>query len=247
MDMTEITDDFFVNLDLQTALSLPDSRETLLHFCETVQKQFPEMTSFYQRDSGHYVLEADRDSGSYAWLEMQSHRLSAGYFNPPEPEAAYHLHRWLLDRSVYFLGIGGIDVEALDVLFGFNLDYRGNRDDIVFQTLLSGSPLASMAAEHPVRTVEFEPTMVVALTEDCTTQARLSLETRGNSYQVRTGQYENEPISVYFTVRRYPSPGKLLEMVPSFDEQCTLGEEWMESLIVPQILRPLADAIATAQ
>ena len=110
MDFTSAADDFFVNLDLQTTLALPDSRETILQFCEAVQKKFQGMASFYQRDSGQYVLEGDRDSGSYQWMELQSHQLSAGYFNPPDLPSAYELHSWLLDRVVYFLGIGGLDV-----------------------------------------------------------------------------------------------------------------------------------------
>ena len=247
MDYNSVADDFFINLDLQTTLALPDSRETILHFCEAVQKQFQEMTNFYQRDSGEYVLEGDRDAGSYQWMELTSHRLSAGYFNPPDLEATYRLHSWVLERVVYFLGIGGLDVEALDVLFGFNLDYRGNRDEIVAQALLEGCPLQALSTEHPIRTIEFQPSLTIALTEDYYTQARLSLETHCSSYQVRTGNYEDEPISAYFTVRRYPSPGKVLQIEESFAAQCKMAEDLIERILIPHVLQPIAVAIAAAQ
>jgi len=245
-DFSGIADDFFVNLDLQTTLALPDNRETILRFCEAVQKEFRQMTSLYQRESGEFVLEGDRESGSYQWMELQSHGLSAGAFNPPKLGDAYHFHNWLLDRSVYFLGIGGLDVEALDVLFGFNLDYHGNRDAIVAEALLAGSPLGALLAEHPAQAVECQPSLVVSLAEGCYTQARLCLETRGSSYQVRTGNYEEEPISVYFTIRRYPVPGQVLDIRGSLAEQCDVAEDMVARVIIPQVLRPIEAAISSA-
>ena len=160
-DLLNLTDDFFVNLNLQTTLPLPRSRETVLQFYEALQKHFPDMRSFYQREGGEYVLEGDRESGSYQWAELQAHQLSAGYFNPPSLQDAYSLHAWLLERCVYFLGVSGLDVEAMDVMFGFNLDYCGNRDQIVAEALLSGSPLASLVNDPNVRAVESEPSLAL--------------------------------------------------------------------------------------
>jgi len=246
MDFRTAADDFFVNLDLQTTLALPTSRETILQFCEAVQKEFQSMTSFYQREDGHYVLEGDRDAGSYQWMELQSHQLSAGWFNPAELSEAGEFHSWLLDRVVYFLGIGGLDVEALDVLVGLNMDYRGNRDAIVADALLGDGPMWALAGESPSKVVECQPNLVVALSEDCYTQARLSLETRCDSYQVRTGNYSDEPISIYLTVRQYPSPGKVLNLTASFARQCELVEDLAVRIVVPQVAQPIAAAIASA-
>ncbi len=247
VDLLNLTDDFFVNLSLQTTLPLPRSRETVLQFYEAVQKQFPSMRSFYQREGGEYVLEGDRESGTYQWAELQAHQLSAGHFSPTCIEDAYHLHSWLLERCVYFLGVSGLDVEALDVMFGFNLDYRGNRDQIVAEALLSGSPLAGMVNDPTVRAVETEPSLVVALDEHCHMQARLSLETRSSSYQVRTGQYEEEPISIYFTVRRYPSPNEIINLTESFSHQCDVCEEMASRVVVPNIIQPILTAIASGR
>jgi len=246
MDIKTVSDDFFVNLDLQTTLALPSSRETILQFFEAVQRQFEDMTSFYQREGGQYVLEGDRDAGSYRWMELQPNQLSAGFFNPPDLDAAYGLHAWLLDRVVYFLGIGGLDVEALDVMFGFNMDYRGNRDAVVANALLSGSSMSAVSDEDPATVVEYQPNVVITLTDDCYTQARLSVETYGSSYQVRTGNYTNDPISVYFTVRQYPCPGKVLKLDESFSRQCEIAEDYANRVIVPQVVAPIAVAIAAA-
>lgn len=245
-DFANITDDFFVNLNLQTTLPLPRSRESVLHFYEAVQKQFPLMTGFYQRDGGEYVLEGDREGGCYRWLELQTHHLAAGHFNPPDLNDAYNLHRWLLERSVYFLGIGGLDVEALDVMFGFNLDYQGNRDAIVAEALLGESPMGQLAGDPGMRTVECEPSLVVSLDEQCYLQARMSLETRSSSYQVRTGQYDEEPISVYFTVRRYPAPGTVVQLVESFTRQCEICEDLVSRIVLPNVIQPIVSAIASS-
>jgi hypothetical protein len=246
MDFGSIADDFFVNVDLQTALALPRSRETILHFFEAVQRKFPSMTSLYERESGEFVLESDRENGSYQWVEVQSRRLSAGSFNPRDLDAACALHRWLLEGSVYFLGVNSLDIEALDVLFGFNLHFRGNRDAIVADALLGGSALGAIAVDISDRAIECEPNLVVSLDEDCSLQARLSLETRSNNFQVRTGQYEDEPISVYFTVRQYPRPGAMLNLKDAFGQQRDLCEDLVCRAVIPNVVQPLATAIASA-
>ena len=244
VDFSSAADDFFVNLSLQTTMPLSGGRETVLHFCEAVQKEFGSMTSFYRRDSGEYVLEGDREAGRYQWLEMDRQRLSAGYFNPPGVPDAYRMHGWLLNRSLYFLGVSPLDVDCLDVLLGFNLDFRGNRDAIIAQALLGGSPLSALVVESAGACIGCEPSIVIAFDEQCHVQARLSIETRCSSYQIRTGQYDDEPISVYLTVRRYPQPGQLLDMAESFRQQCETCEDMAGRIVLPNVIQPIAAAIA---
>ncbi len=241
------SDDLFVNMDLNTALPMPQGRETILQFCEAVQKQFPDMGDFYQREGGEYILEGDRQSGSYRWLELGSRRLSSGAFNPSDVEEAYRQHRWLLDRSRYFLGISHLDVESLDLVYGFNLDYVGNRDAIVCDALLEGSRLAALVGENQALALNFEPSLVIAMDDECSLQCRLALETRNSSYQVRTGNYEEEPISVYFTVRGYPRPGDRFDPAASLPRQVEMGEDVVTRVVIPKIVRPIASAISAAQ
>jgi hypothetical protein len=246
MDFGGVADDVYCNLNLQTTLALPGSRETILHFCEAVQREYPDMASFYQREGGEFVLEGDREGGSYRWMELQPNRLCAGYFNPPDADAARGLHAWLLDRSTYFLGVSPLDIDALDVMVGFNLDFRGNRDAIISQALLAGSPMGSLLADPAFRCVECEPAVTFALDEGCYLQGRLSVETRSSSFMVRTGQYDDEPISVYFTVRRYPMPGRLIDLGEGLWEQFELCEDLTRRVIVPQVIQPISAAIAGA-
>ena len=246
-DFANYSDDFYVNLDLHTALPLPSQRETVLSFCEAVQKQFPDLTDFYQRENGPHVLEGDRSAGSYRWMEMEARRLSAGIFNPPSLQAAYDQHRWLMDRSRFYLGISHLDVESLDLIYGFNLEYVGNRDAIVCEALLGGSPLSALLSDGNTMALSYEPTLVIALDPLCNLQARLAIETRNSSYQVRTGNYEEEPISVYFTVRAYPQPAEKFDMIASLAQQAEVGEDLVARIVIPQIVQPIASAIAAAQ
>jgi hypothetical protein len=240
-----IADEFFVNINLQTTIALPKERETVLSFCQTIQKQFPSMTSLYQREGSEYVLEGDREAGRYQWLELQTNSLSAGSYSPTDLHAAYAYLRWVLERCVYFLGIGGIDVECLDVTFGFNLDFIGNRDAIVGEALMYGTPMMALASEGMGPCIECEPSTVVALDGDCAMQARLAVETRCNSYQVRTGNFSDEPISVYYTIRRHPRPGEVLDLPKAFDDIRSVGEDTASRIVVPQVVRPIVAAIAT--
>ncbi len=239
-----MADDFFVNLNLQTTIGLPEGRDTILGFCQAVQKRFGAMTALYQREGREYVLEGDREAGSYQWLELHASHLTAGWFNPPDAEAARAYHRWLVERCVYFLGVGGLDVECLDVTFGFNLDYLGNRDAIVHDALLSGSDLTASAGDGLGRCIECEPNVVYALDDDCCVQARIAVETRCTSYQVRTGNYTEDPISAYLTMRRCPRPGEVLAMDETVTELYSLCEDGAVRVIVPQVVRPIVAAIA---
>lgn len=247
MDFQTVADDFFVNLNVQTTLALPTGRETVLHFCEAVQRQFPLMSSFYRRESGEYVLEGDQESGCYPWMELQRHNLAAGWFSPETLQDVEQLHKWLLERCPAFLSVSRMDIECLDVLFGFNLDCRTNRDAVTWQALLAGSPLDVLNLDAAYRPLECQPGLVFALDEECYLQGRVAVETHSSSYQVRTGRYEEEPISVYLTIRHYPRPGRTFDPQASYDEQFRLCEDLCRDFVVPQVVQPIASAIATAQ
>ena len=60
-EYSSYSDDFYINLNLSTEMELPNNRETILHYFERVQKQFPTMRNFYSRDKGDFVLEEDKD------------------------------------------------------------------------------------------------------------------------------------------------------------------------------------------
>ena len=87
-------DDFYINMRLGSQMALPHARETVLHFFETVQKQYPAMTRF-RRGEGETSLEEDREKEDYRWLSLESRRLSSGHVNP-DSVATWASARWNL-------------------------------------------------------------------------------------------------------------------------------------------------------
>jgi hypothetical protein len=238
-------EDFYVNMRLGSQLALPHGRETLLHFFERVQKAYPGMTRFRKNDNNEFNLEEDRSSQAYRWVSLESKRLSAGHVNPASFEEALKLHSLLLDMAPHHLGISPLEIDYLDVLFGFDLAFGGNHDEIIAESLFHDSPLTCLTEESGARAVDFQPTVTVALSEDCRMQARIDVVTRTNSYQVRTGDYSDDVISVYLIVRRYwgdrpkePMDKLLARMAEKADQLCT-------NYIVPRVLRPISSAIAS--
>ena len=71
------SDDYYVNVNLNTEMDLPSSRETLLHYFEQIQKQYPTMRNFYNRERSEYVLEEDKERGHYRWATVEPRRLCA--------------------------------------------------------------------------------------------------------------------------------------------------------------------------
>src|SRR5215475_6543265 len=238
-------EDFYVNMRLGSQLNLPHNRETLLHFFERVQKQFPGLTRFRKNESNELNLEEDRSNESYRWVSIETKRISAGHVNPSSIEESLKLHTMLLEHSPHLLGISPVEIDYLDVLFGFDLGFSGNHDEIIADSLLAQSPLTCLTEEQGARPVDFQPTVTVALSEDCRLQARIDVVTRTNSYQVRTGDYSDDVISVYLILRRYwgDHPKEPMEQIAM--NLAERADTLCSSYVVPKILRPISNAIAS--
>jgi len=238
-------DEFYVNMRLGSQLALPHARETVLHFFEQVQKAFPQMTRFRKLENGEMNLEEDRSAGSYRWMSLETKRLSSGHVNPDSIEEALSLHTRLLSYVPHQLGISAIEMDYLDVLFGFDLEFKGNHDEIIAESLFAESPLHCLLDEPASKAVDFQPTVTVALSEDCRLQARIDIVTRTNSYQVRTGDYADDVISVYLIVRRYwgDRPRQPFEAV--LRDLAARAQAIAEQHVAPGLLRRIHEAIAS--
>ena len=242
---SQAADDYYINLNLTTEMELPTARDTVLHYFEQMKKRFPELRTFYTRESGDLVLEGDKESGRYRWLAIEPRRLCSGQVNPDTPEEAYRQHELVLELAPHLLTLSVLDCEALDVMFGFDFTYEGNHDAIVAEALGLGPSLEGLLEIPGGRVINFEPTVTIALDEACRLQCRLSIETRTNVYQVRTGEFSEEQISLFFTVRQYWGTGPERNFLDAFRRQREIGEELVAEKIIPRIVRPLAQAIAS--
>jgi len=87
--------------------------------------------------------------------------------------------------------------------------------------------------------------VVVALSDDDRTQARISVESKTSVYEPgKKGQIEDEAISLSLTIRQYPKTAKQFNPLKSFENQCQLAEELMAEKIVPNFVQRLTETIA---
>ena len=71
-----------------------------------------------------------------------------------------------------------------------------------------------------------------------------TVESRTSAYHIRTGEFPEEQLSVYLTVRRYGSldPGETY--VTAMDRLADICRELIERYVADNVLRPLQQAIA---
>ena len=238
-------DEFYVNVNLNTEMELPTSRDTVLHFFEQMKKRFPDLRNFYSREDNSLVLEGDKEQDSYRCLAIEPRRLTSGHVNPETLEDAYLQHEMVLELAPHLLSISVLDCEALDVMFGFDFDYEGNHDEVVAEALGVGSAFDGLVEVPRAKVLNFEPSITLALDESCRLQCRLAVETRTNAFQVRTGEFTDDQISVYFTIRQYWGNGPDRSFLESFQHQRDVGEQIMKNQVVPRVVQPLARAISS--
>jgi hypothetical protein len=239
-----LSDDFYINMNLSTEMELPANRETVLHYFEQVQKTYPTMRNFYSRDRGDFVLEEDKERGCYRWCTLEPRRVCSGQVNPQTIEEAIQQHKLVLDLAPYALSVSPMDCEALDLLYGFDFIYRGNHNQLLAEALGVGSAFERMIDLPGSTIINYEPTVTIALDEECRLQCRLSVEARTNAYQIRMGEYPEEQLSVYVTARQYGSLSPTTTFVQTLDRLSEVCQEMLENHVIEQILQPLQRTIA---
>lgn len=239
-----VCDDFYLNVNLSTEMELPQNRETVLHYFEQVQRKFPEMRNFYSRDKHDFVLEEDKDRGSYRWCTVEAKRLSSGQVNPASMDEAMDLHRHILDLAPYSLSISPLDCEALDLLMGFDFSFCGNHNQLIAEALGICPGLERVRSLSEARIINHEPNVTIALDPDCRLQCRISVEPRTNAYQIRTGEYQEDQISVYVTARQYGSLAADSSYVDSLGRLFEVCSKVVDDFVIESVLQPLARTIS---
>jgi hypothetical protein len=239
-----LCDDFYVNLNLSTEMELPSNRDTVLHFFELLQKKYPGMSNFYSRDRADFVLEEDKFSGSYRWATIEQKRVSSGYVNPPTFQEATQQHLDVLESIPYSLSVSPLDCESLNLMYGFDFNYRGNQHELLAEVFGMSPAFEKLRETSNSRLLAFDPMIQLALDDDCRTQCRLNIESRTSAYHVRTCEYPDEQMTVYLTVRRYGSLDLGETYATAFEQLIKYGEDLMDSHIIEHVLVPLRQAIA---
>ncbi len=241
---SSFSDDYYVNMNLNTEMELPKSRDTILHFFEQMQKKFPTMQNFYSRAPGEFVLEEDKDQGQYRWAAVEPRRVLSVHFNPDEVEESLDQHRYVLDSAPYCLSMRPLDCESINLTYGFDYTYRGNHNQLIAEAL-GIVPAFERIAEAPGTTfVSYEPNMQFTWESDCRLQARLGVETRTTAYQIRTDDYPEEQFSIYLTGRRYGSLAAGESLVETLNQLSVFCHELLDKYVIENVLSPVKETIA---
>lgn len=235
--------DFYVNQKLAVKLDLPRSRETVLDLFERIRREFPTMQAF-KRYQDELALESPASDSPHRWLAIRTNTLRSGAVNPGDMGGAYALHRHVLEVAPFFLSISALDVEHLELLYGFDLECPGDHDQIVHRALLAGTRLGVLGDMPGATPTDCQPMFGIRL-DDSNIEAHLEIKTRTAVDPRRaSGLPASESISVYVILRSFAPVTDVSRMVATFDRLTRYGEELVESRVVPEILVPLRQEIS---
>ncbi len=233
--------DFYVNQKLALKMDLPESRETVLDLFGRLKKEFPGLANF-RRFEDELALESDELQRAYSWFSLKGTTLRSGSVNPDDLGDAYDLHRKVLEVAPWFLSISPIDIEHLELVFGFDLEAQGDRDAIVFKALLADGPLGEMIGEDE-QVIESQPVLGIALEPTSRMQAFVEVKTRTTTRERNSGIFTREPISVFLTVRNTGGIEDLGDLDMRFAALAGCAERLAEERVLPNIVTPLRHAI----
>lgn len=235
--------DFYINQKLALKMDLPGDRETLLHFFDRVRKSMPSMNRF-RRYEEELALESSRREAEYRWLALRRTSIRAGHVNPPSMAEAYQFHREILDLTPHFLTISALDVDYLELLFGFDLECQDNHDEVVYQALFAQSPLASLLKLPQAKVLDVQPIFGASLTPRGDLQVYFEVKTRSKTRR-GTGRRQ-EPLSLFLTLRQYGPIEAVEQLKTIFDQLAQRAEALASERLVPQLLTPIARHITSS-
>ncbi len=243
-----VCDEFYINCRLFLKLDMPLERDTVLHFFDRLRKEYPGLSKLRRRDDGCLLLEEESvgDRGSRRWVRLDHGSLRFGHFSPPDIEEVRRFGSLILTQAPYHLSFSDIDFDHLELIYGFDLDYRGNHDQLVAETLMGDHAAGGfLFGDDTAHIIDAQPYFGVALSPECDLQAYVEVKSRTTTYEVRSGSFENAPISVFLTARKYwgvDAPDTLVEALGTLFD---VTDELATERVVPGFVNPLAVAIAS--
>lgn len=237
--------DFYVNLKLSLKMDLPSDRETILHLFDRVRRSIPSMDRFRRYD-GELALESSHKNGEYRWLALRQTSLRAGHVNPQSMEDAYKTHRLMLEVAPYHLTISPLDIDSVELLFGFDFECQSNHDEVVYNALLADSPLSDLLRVPGAKIMDVQPVFGLSLSERGDLQASFEVKTRTKTRRGQSRRYQNEPLSIFLSVRKFGPIQQVEELPVLFDKLTHHAEALATERLVPNLLTPIARQITSS-
>jgi hypothetical protein len=239
-----LCNDFYVNMKLTLKMDLPKSRESLLDMFERLRRTFPEMKNF-RRYKDECALESPQVEFPHRWAAVKGSHLRSGTVNADLMDDAYTLHHMLLKLAPSYLSISPLDVDYMELLYGFDLHAPGNHDSIVLDALLAGSPLSALIDVPDTTPIDFQPMVGLAMPRRGDLEVFFEVKTRPGQGQIRREPQAGEPISIYLTLRKFGPIEEITDLPGILTDLSEKGEELVRSRVVPGLLVPIREAIGS--
>jgi hypothetical protein len=241
-----ICDDFNVSSRLFLKLEMPLERDTILHFFDRIKRQFPEVNRLRRRGDESIILEEEPQAeGTKRWIRLDVSSLRFGCFAPTNLEAAREFHDLILEQAPYHFSFSSIDFDHFDLVYGFDLEYRGNHDQLLAETFWSDHPLAGfLFGEEAAHIIDAQPYLGISLTPNCELQAYVEVKSRTSSYEIRSTDFEAQQMSVMLTLRRYWGVSEDVSLAEAQRTMFQQADSLAADKVVPLLVNPLATAIA---
>ena len=239
-NFTAFCSDFYVNQKLGLKLDLPERRETVLDLFDRVRRAFPRLSTF-QRYEGEVALESDSAEREWQWVALRQTTIRSGHVNPATLADSYNFHKALLEVAPYFLSISPLDIDMLEVVFGFDFETEPDRDSVVFDALLANTPLAHLVDGDFERVIEAQPAIGISLGDRGDLQA--SFEVRTRPRVPVAGERGGDPISVFLTVRKFGPLASLDDLKGAFGAVVGHAEHLAETRVIPHLVVPIHEAL----
>lgn len=242
-----LSTDFYINQKLTLKMDLPSERDTLLHFFDQVRKSHPGMTRF-RRYEGELSLESSRREAEYTWLSLRQSSIRTGHVNPDSMEDAYRFHRRMLEIAPYYLTLSPLDIDYVELMFGFDIECKANHDEVVYEALFSQSPLGGLLkptdAAAGAKVLDVQPVFGLNLSDDGQLQAYFEVKTRRRTRRGSGRRYAQEPISLFITLRDYGPVDKLDDLKSVTKKLATHCEALAMERLIPDLLNPIVQHIS---
>jgi hypothetical protein len=242
-DFDSLCRDFCVNQKLALKMDLPAAREPVLDLFGRLRKDLPRLASLQRYPDGEVALESGEDERDFLWVAMRQLSLKSGWVNPSTLEEAYRMHRTVLEVAPYFLSISPLDVDHLELVYAFDFECDGNRDEIVLDALLGGSPLGDFADASTDTILDSQPFIALALADAPDMHVYVEVKTRLPRGETAVTREGGEPLSVLLTVRRTGPVRALADLPTILAALSGHGERLVEQRLIPRVLMPLRDRI----
>lgn len=234
--------DFYINSKLNVRMELPSNREPVLELFERTRRSYPAMNAF-RRYKDELALESAPNATPHRWLAIRNASVRAGVVNPSTVDEMYSVHRTSMETSPYFLSISPLDIEYIELLYGFDLAAPGNHDAIAANALLAGSPMASLIDAAGINVLDCQPTLGMKISGDDGLEVHFEIKTRSKGK--KSSEPNPDPISVYLTLRRYDPVTELADLTSQLDDLIARGQNLVDEHALPNLLMPLREEIAS--